>query len=107
MAAVWVWVLVLVWLLVVGATFGLVALRGLQTVKQARRTRRATKQQIRRLNRGADRAKANAATLNGRTAELQANVAELQASLAELNVLVDALTEPRRILDKARRYLQP
>lgn len=82
------------WLVVVGAPSTVVGVRGFRTFKRARTVQQAVEERVRALEQG------GIATLLRKTEELSGKTAEMQAALDRLNRSLDRL---RRLLDAFTR----
>ena len=87
-------VVIIAWLVVVGATSTVVGLRGFRTFKRGRTVQREIDTHVRALEEG------GIATLHRKTEELNGKTAEMQAALDRLSRSLERL---RRLLDAFAR----
>jgi peptidoglycan hydrolase CwlO-like protein len=84
-------VLVIAWLVIVGATSTVVGIRGARTYKRVRTAQTSIEKQVRSLEEGGlATLLAKTEQLNGKTAEMQAALERLQKSLDRLKRLFSA-----------------
>jgi hypothetical protein len=89
-------VLVIAWLLIVGATSTVVGIRGARTYKRVRTTQMSIEEQVRSLEEGGLASLlTKAEQLAGKTAAMQAALERLEKSLGRLRRLLDAFTRGR------------
>jgi hypothetical protein len=89
-------VLVIAWLVIVGATSTVVGIRGARTYKRVRTTQMSIEEQVRALEEGGLASLlTKAEQLAGKTAEMQAALERLEKSLGRLRRLLDAFTRGR------------
>ena len=89
-------VLIIAWLVIVGATSTVVGIRGARTYKRARTVQRSIEERIRALEEGGLASLlTKTEQLAGKTAEMQASLERLQASLDRLRRLFDAFSRGR------------
>jgi hypothetical protein len=89
-------VLVIAWLVIVGATSTVVGIRGARTYKRVRTTQMSIEEQVRTLEEGGLASLlTKAEQLAGKTAEMQAALERLEKSLGRLRRLLDAFTRGR------------
>ena len=89
-------VVIIAWLVIVGATSTVVGIRGARTYKHARTVQRSIEERIRGLEEGGLASLlTKTEQLAGKTAEMQASLERLQASLDRLRRLLDAFSRGR------------
>jgi biopolymer transport protein ExbB/TolQ len=89
-------VLVIAWLVIVGATSTVVGIRGARTFKRVRTTQSSIEEQVRALEEGGLASLlTKTEQLAGKTAEMQAALERLQKSLDRLRRLLHAFTRGR------------
>ena len=89
-------VLVIAWLVIVGATSTVVGIRGARTFKRVRTAQTSIEKQVTSLEEGGlATLLAKTEQLNGKTAEMQAALERLQKSLDRLKRLFSAFTRGR------------
>ena len=77
-------VVIIVWLVVVGATSTVVGVQGARTFKRARTTQKSIEERVRALEEG------GLATLQAKTEQLAGKTAEMQAALERLQTVAGA-----------------
>ncbi len=89
-------VVIIVWLVVVGATSTVVGVQGARTYKRVRTTRTSIEAQVRSIEEGGLASLlTKAEQLAGKTAEMQAALERLEKSLGRLRRLLHAFTRGR------------
>jgi site-specific recombinase len=89
-------VVIIVWLVVVGATSTVVGVQGARTYKRVRTTRTSIEAQVRSIEEGGLASLlTKAEQLAGKTAEMQAALERLEKSLGRLRRLLQAFTRGR------------
>jgi hypothetical protein len=87
---------VIAWIVIVGATSTVVGIQGARTFKRARSTQRTFEERVRALEEGGlATLLSTTEQLAGRTAEMQAALERLSRSLGRLRRLLDAFTRGR------------
>ena len=89
-------VVVIAWLVIVGATSTVVGIHGARTYKRARTTQKSLEEQVRSLEEGGLASLlTKTERLAGKTAEMQAALERLEKSLGRLRRLLHAFTRGR------------
>ena len=89
-------VVVIAWLVIVGATSTVVGIRGARTYKRVRTAQTSIEKQVRSLEEGGLASlRAKTEQLNGKTAEMQAALERLEKSLGRLRRLLHAFARGR------------
>ena len=89
-------VVLIAWLVIVGATSTVVGIQGARTYKRVRTTQKSIEEQVRSLEEGGLASLlTKAERLAGRTAEMQAALERLEKSLERLRRLLHAFTRGR------------
>ena len=89
-------VVIIAWIIVVGATSTVVGIQGTRTFKRARSAQRTVEERVRALEEGGlATLLSKTEQLAGRTAEMQAALERLNRSLGRLRRLLDAFTRGR------------
>ena len=93
-------VVIIVWLVVVGATSTVVGVQGARTFKRARTTQRSIEERVRALEEG------GLATLLTKTEQLAGKTAEMQAALERLQLSLERLRRLFQAFSRGRSWVR-